>query len=174
MRTRLLATAAFALAALTAGSAASAATLVLGTCTTTGVGTISCTQSGDTISYNETGATGTYNSTINFTNSLAGTYEVILESTTAGFNFTNVSVNGSTVFSGSGHIVDVAGIPLGLGPDNVTFTASVPTTGADTGSVSFTIASVPEPATWAMMLLGFGGIGVAMRRRRLPVLSQLA
>ncbi|HUQ68654.1 MAG TPA: PEPxxWA-CTERM sorting domain-containing protein [Planctomycetaceae bacterium] len=25
---------------------------------------------------------------------------------------------------------------------------------------------VPEPSTWAMMLLGFGGIGAAMRRRR--------
>jgi hypothetical protein len=25
---------------------------------------------------------------------------------------------------------------------------------------------VPEPGTWAMMLVGFGGIGVAMRRRR--------
>jgi hypothetical protein len=25
---------------------------------------------------------------------------------------------------------------------------------------------VPEPATWAMMLVGFGGIGLAMRRRR--------
>jgi PEP-CTERM motif len=27
-------------------------------------------------------------------------------------------------------------------------------------------AAVPEPATWAMMLLGFGGIGFQMRRRR--------
>ncbi len=27
-------------------------------------------------------------------------------------------------------------------------------------------SAVPEPATWALMLLGFGGIGVAMRRRR--------
>jgi hypothetical protein len=25
---------------------------------------------------------------------------------------------------------------------------------------------VPEPATWAMMIVGFGGVGVLMRRRR--------
>jgi hypothetical protein len=31
-------------------------------------------------------------------------------------------------------------------------------------------ASVPEPATWAMMLLGFGAIGFAMRRNRKPLL----
>jgi len=28
------------------------------------------------------------------------------------------------------------------------------------------IGGVPEPATWAMMLLGFGGIGMALRRSR--------
>lgn len=28
------------------------------------------------------------------------------------------------------------------------------------------VPAVPEPATWAMMLLGFGTIGVGMRRRR--------
>ena len=28
------------------------------------------------------------------------------------------------------------------------------------------VAAVPEPATWTMMLLGFGGIGAALRRRR--------
>ena len=37
------------------------------------------------------------------------------------------------------------------------------------------VGSVPEPATWAMMLLGFGGIGLAMRRqRRNAVPAQLA
>jgi hypothetical protein len=36
------------------------------------------------------------------------------------------------------------------------------------------VAAVPEPATWAMMLLGFGGIGMAMRRRRVGALMQLA
>lgn len=36
------------------------------------------------------------------------------------------------------------------------------------------VAGVPEPATWALMLLGFGGIGFAMRRGRKPALAQLA
>ena len=36
-------------------------------------------------------------------------------------------------------------------------------TGSGTGSQ---VPGVPEPATWAMMLLGFGATGVAMRRRR--------
>lgn len=31
-------------------------------------------------------------------------------------------------------------------------------------SFSFTAAAVPEPATWAMMILGMGAIGFAMRR----------
>jgi hypothetical protein len=35
-------------------------------------------------------------------------------------------------------------------------------------------AAVPEPATWAMMLLGFVGIGLAMCRRRPARLLQLA
>lgn len=32
--------------------------------------------------------------------------------------------------------------------------------------VSPSVAAVPEPATWAMMLIGFGLIGAGMRRRR--------
>ncbi len=44
--------------------------------------------------------------------------------------------------------------------------------GDDSGSIQFevanlraTIAAVPEPNTWAMMILGFGVVGYAMRRR---------
>lgn len=36
------------------------------------------------------------------------------------------------------------------------------------------ILEMPEPGTWAMMLLGFGGIGLAARRRRTPALAQIA
>ena len=32
-----------------------------------------------------------------------------------------------------------------------------------------TVPGVPEPATWAMMLAGFGGMGIALRSRRKPV-----
>lgn len=35
------------------------------------------------------------------------------------------------------------------------------------------VGGVPEPATWAMMLLGFGGIGIAMRKRRQSI-AQIA
>jgi hypothetical protein len=33
-------------------------------------------------------------------------------------------------------------------------------------AVGSAVPAVPEPATWAMMLLGFGAIGFSMRRRR--------
>lgn len=37
--------------------------------------------------------------------------------------------------------------------------------GIDDVSFSRATAAVPEPATWAMMLFGFGGLGYSMRRR---------
>jgi hypothetical protein len=36
------------------------------------------------------------------------------------------------------------------------------------------VAPVPEPGTWAMMLLGFGAMGLVIRRRRRPALVQIA
>jgi hypothetical protein len=42
---------------------------------------------------------------------------------------------------------------------NVNFTGG-------TGFVTSSIAAVPEPATWAMMLVGFGMMGASMRYRR--------
>jgi hypothetical protein len=37
-----------------------------------------------------------------------------------------------------------------------------------TGGVTL-LSSVPEPATWATMLIGLGGLGALLRRRRMPV-----
>ena len=47
---------------------------------------------------------------------------------------------------------------------------------ANSGAILETAPPLPEPATWAMMLLGFGAIGTAMRRksRRSNALTQVA
>lgn len=68
--------------------------------------------------------------------------------------------NGSTGFNG----------PLGAGTYSVWLQEISPTP-LNTNprlpfSFAFIIAGVPEPSTWAMMLLGFGGIGLTMRMRR--------
>jgi len=57
-------------------------------------------------------------------------------------------------------------------PLTPTFTGirTVFTTTANVGTVfNVTAAAVPEPATWALMLAGFGMVGYALRRRRAAV-----
>jgi hypothetical protein len=43
---------------------------------------------------------------------------------------------------------------------------NIHTTNFGGGEIRGFLVAVPEPASWAMMLLGFGGIGLALRRRR--------
>jgi hypothetical protein len=39
----------------------------------------------------------------------------------------------------------------------------------DSTGLSASITAVPEPATWAMMIIGFGAAGSMIRRRRAVV-----
>src|SRR5206468_1316523 len=49
------------------------------------------------------------------------------------------------------------------------YTANLATRGNISGPANFyTAAAVPEPATWGLMLLGSGGMGLMFRRRRRP------
>jgi len=50
-------------------------------------------------------------------------------------------------------------------PVAVSYNEGIFTLGSHTQPVMFTIDAVPEPSTWAMMLLGFAGLGVAAFRR---------
>ena len=59
------------------------------------------------------------------------------------------------------------------GADHITFNPNA--NGFSNAALYSVRPPVPEPATWAMMLLGFGGIGAAMRRsRRQKPLMQIA
>jgi hypothetical protein len=71
---------------------------------------------------------------------------------TCGINET-ASISGVPILFGQLNTITVNGLSRGLGSygGNATFTPA---------------AAVPEPGTWAMMLIGFGGIGYSMRRRR--------
>lgn len=65
-------------------------------------------------------------------------------------------------YAASTNIGGVSSIP---NPQKLSISGSSTTgTGSYTGSVQFKSA-VPEPATWALMILGFGVVGYAMRRR---------
>jgi len=66
-------------------------------------------------------------------------------------NWTPIGVT----FAGTAYSINFGGTANQTTFDNITFGSATP------GG-----AAVPEPASWAMMLLGFAGVGVAMRRRR--------
>ena len=67
-------------------------------------------------------------------------------------------------FSGTARSISFGGVANQIVFDDVTFGSSAPG-----------VPAVPEPATWAMMLVGFGGMGVALRRRRkTATIAQLA
>jgi len=66
-------------------------------------------------------------------------------------NWTAIGV----AFAGTAFSIDFGGTANQTGYDNITFGSDKPGGGV-----------VPEPATWAMMITGFGLVGFAARRRR--------
>jgi hypothetical protein len=170
--------------ALALGSTAANATITINSCdlsldVCTANNTLAPAQS--TIAWSDASVTSpTFTATIDFANTLAGNYWLSLTTSTPDLFFTALTV---TPIIGSGSITYVGGptqaitlLPgsLGVGTYHLTFAGNSPTGGAESGNLTFRLA-VPEPGTWAMMLLGFGAIGLTMRgRRRRPALAQIA
>ena len=78
-----------------------------------------------------------------------------------GVNFANAA-NGNQTAPGTNGLFTVSG-DAGELFTSINFASSQNAIEIDNVAA---IQAVPEPATWAMMLLGFGGIGFAMRRRK--------
>jgi hypothetical protein len=85
---------------------------------------------------------------------------------------TSLTINGvpfTVPSTGSGQATAIGGIPIIANMLN-TIEVKGFTVGANgfDGTATFT-ASVPEPATWALMVAGFGVLGFAMRRQRMSI-----
>ncbi len=122
---------------------------------------------------------GAFTHTFNFMTSLAGTISsavVTIELT--GFNnvtFSGIDLDGQAFTPEGGTSDDWRLFNASLASGPHTFTLIGTETGIG-GSYAgqFSIAGVPEPMTWGLMVAGFGMMGMAMRRRRTSAASVLA
>jgi hypothetical protein len=109
-----------------------------------------------------------------FTGTIADT--VLVGGTTFGYtvNYSLIQLDGIDHLTLGGNTFNIDGFTITL--NTLTLTADELTAGQggaiNTGQLTATVvdpvvvAPVPEPSTWAMMLLGFAGIGAMTYRRR--------
>ena len=166
-------------AALVTSTAGTAAVTVTGSSmswtgpTTTGANT--------NIGYSDTGLANPFTEWLTFTNDVAGYYNITATTAASSVNFTSIVLTGpggpydlvKQFDNGIGEHWGFAELlTLGVGTYTLTLNGTNSQTGGLGGDIDIT--AVPEPATWGMMLLGFGAAGYAMRRRRRPALLQVA
>ncbi|GGI33444.1 hypothetical protein GCM10010987_74420 [Bradyrhizobium guangdongense] len=100
----------------------------------------------------------------------SGLYELLLWNGTSWAFDANLAGGQLFNFGGTGvSEFEVLGINPGLDPNNpVAFITALTFEGAGnfTGTMTPVTAAVPEPSTWAMMILGFCGVGFMAYRRR--------
>ena len=96
-------------------------------------------------------------------------------------NFTSIALNGmgGTVTNGTIDQAFITSMLVPGGLNTLTFTGLLnPPSGdgnaAFGGNVTFAATAVPEPATWAMFILGFGALGFGLRRRNAQVSANKA
>jgi len=119
--------------------------------------------------------TNSFSSSFTISDPLAGIYSISGDTSTPGVIFVGTVYNLIIGTTPSGF--SAFGLPLtnlAAGDYRLTINGISPNSGSFTGNVRITTGAVPEPGTWALMLLGFGAVGLAMRRKRRPVLAQLA
>lgn len=82
---------------------------------------------------------------------------------------------GSQTFNAIGTSVQGANVNVGAGPYSVTVKYTIAASGEGSANSTAIVTPVPEPSTWAMMILGFMGVGfMAYRRKNQSVGLRLA
>lgn len=89
-------------------------------------------------------------------------------------DFTSVTLNGTPFninSTGQVEFRSLTGLPVTNGPQQLIVTGASGGNGSFAGTLSFVLAAagvpgVPEPASWALMMMGFGGAGALIRVRR--------
>jgi hypothetical protein len=129
------------------------------------------------ISFDESAvAVGSFTELLTFSSDIASTLIFTLGTSFAGVNFTDVFVTQA----GTSTRFDLTGARgANVNPEQLsgsfvanpgTFTLNITgnNTGPGVGTLAGTVSmsAVPEPGTWAMMLIGFGAVGYSMRRRK--------
>lgn len=169
-------------AALATASIANAAVTVTGA---TGLNdpnpTSSVVTTGNTTTINfgqnPLSAAGTFTASFMIHNDVAGLYNIVLGTSDPTTFFDSAMFNGValTDIYNSQNFKLIPAMTLGIGDYMFSLTGHNTVAGGSfTGNVTISAAAVPEATTWAMMLLGFGAMGIAIRRRRRPTLAQLA
>lgn len=169
--------------ALAIGSAASAAVTVTGS---TGLnnpdpalpGSVVTSGGVTTINFGQNPVSGTFSGSFNLTNTLSGLYSIVLQTSSPGETFDSATLTGMGNTYTLGLFPDDTSLKLqptliGAGDYVFSFTGHAGPSGTLTGNVTISQA-VPEPGTWAMMLLGFGAMGWTIRRRRRRGLARVA
>jgi len=123
------------------------------------------------------GTCGTIN---DITSLVVGGSVVPLFSLTDGvtFSLTNItsidrSVSNVLAFQGTGTFGGTLGGEA-INPQLGSFVFTTQGGSLTTFSATALASAVPEPAAWGLMIFGFAGIGVLLRRRRRPALAQVA
>ena len=174
--------------ALTAASAANAAITIGTTGTNSGVATAIVTDNvsnPNKVEFDTTNAAGGGTAVTSFFNFMVSDPMIgVFSATTATNPASTVSLLqlllGSTVIASSSGSSNSLSLTSGtLTPGNTytfKYTATMSDGGGNiSGPANFYLTSaVPEPASWGLMLLGFGGMGMMLRRRRRPTLAQIA